>query len=235
MRVKIGKYIHWYNTHRMEDAYLKWRHKKYAWDIAENEHDWIDRIVLKLFDGWQTVLHYTINQIQKRRKRKVKVRIDRWDVWNANETLAHVVLPVLKELREKKQGAPFVDLEDVPKELHGKKLTKKQKENGEVGDDHFKRWDYVLDAMIWSFQEIAEGTPGEEEFFTGESDIVWTPVDEAGNEINNEENYTGVKYYRMDKGPNDTREFDKAGFDKYNERINYGLRLFGKYYRSLWD
>jgi hypothetical protein len=28
---------------------------------------------------------------------------------------------------------------------------------------------------------------------------------------------------------------DRKGFDKYNERINHGLRLFGKYYRSLWD
>jgi len=233
MIVKIGKYIHWYNTHRVEDKYLEWRHKKYAWEINDSDHDWIDRTVMKLLDGWQTVLHYTINQIQKRRERKVKVHVDRWDVWNANETLSHVILPVLERLRETKQGAPFVDLEDVPKKLRVEKLTKKQKENGEVSDNHFKRWDYVLDEMIWSFREIANGMPGEEEFSTGEREIIWTPVDEKGNEVS--EDYDGVKYYRMDKGPNDTSHFDKKGFDKYNERINNGLRLFGKYYRSLWD
>jgi hypothetical protein len=233
MIVKIGKYIHWYNVRKLEDKYLKWRHKKYAWDIAESEHDWIDNTMLKFFDVWQTVLHYTINQIQKRRERKVKVHVDRWDVWNANETLAHVILPVLERLRETKQGAPFVDLEDVPKKLRGEKLTKKQRENGEVGDDHFKRWDYVLDAMIWSFQEIANDMPGEEEFSTGERDVMWTPVDEKGNEVS--EDYDGVKFYRMDKGPNDTHQFDKKGFDKYNKRIDEGLRLFGKYYRALWN
>ena len=130
MKVKIGKYIHCYNTHRIEDKYLEWRHKKYAWDIDVRDHDWIDKTVMKLLDGWQSVLHYTINQIQNRRERKIKVHVDGWDVVNANETLAHVILPVLKKIQEDKQGAPFVDSKDVPKELRPKKLTKKQKENG---------------------------------------------------------------------------------------------------------
>lgn len=29
--------------------------------------------------------------------------------------------------------------------------------------------------------------------------------------------------------------FDSEGYKEYNDRINNGLRLFGKYYRSLWD
>jgi len=28
---------------------------------------------------------------------------------------------------------------------------------------------------------------------------------------------------------------DYEGINKVNERINNGLRLFGKYFRSLWD
>ena len=39
----------------------------------------------------------------------------------------------------------------------------------------------------------------------------------------------------MDRGPNDTSHFDKKEFDKYNKQINNGLKLFGKYYRALWD
>jgi len=31
------------------------------------------------------------------------------------------------------------------------------------------------------------------------------------------------------------KEFDKEGHKQYNERIANGLRLFGKYYRGLWD
>jgi len=231
MRVRIGKYIHWYNTHRIEDKYLEWRHKKCAWDIDVRDHDWIDKTVMKLLDGWQRVLHYTINQIQNRRERKIKVHVDRWDTWNANETLAHVILPVLKKLQEDKQGAPYVDSKDVPKGLRPKKLTKKQKENGEVDDKHFERWDWVLSEMIFAFECMADDS-WEDQFFTGESDIVWTNVDIKGNEV--DDDFDGMIYYRMDRGPNDTRHFDKEGYDKYSKRIDEGLRLFGKYYRGLW-
>lgn len=232
MKAKIGKYVHWYTTIGVERKYLEWRHKKYSWEIYERDHDWIDKTVIKLLDAWQTVLHYTINQIQKRRKQKIKVHVDDWDTWNANTTLAHVILPVLEKLKENIQGAPFVDLDDVPKELRGKKLTKKQLENGEVDDKHHERWDYILDAMIWSFREIAEGEPGEEQFFTGESDIVWTNVDIHGNEV--DDDFDGEIYYRMDKGPNDTREVDWDGLKAYQERVSFGLKMFGKYYRGLW-
>jgi hypothetical protein len=37
------------------------------------------------------------------------------------------------------------------------------------------------------------------------------------------------------KGPNDTSKFDKKGYTKHHERISNGTRLFGKYYRALWD
>lgn len=233
MRVKIGKYPHWFSVRDVEDKYLEWRFDKPAWDVDEREYQPIDYAVIWCLDIWQTVLHYTVNQIQERRQRTVRVHLDPWDSWDAKTTLAHVILPVLEQLKENKQGAPFVDIKDVPKELRDKKLTKKQKENGEVGENHFKRWDYVLDAMIWSFREIVEDEPGEEEFFTGEADTVWTKVDVHGNEV--EDDYDGQIYYRMDKGPNDTREVDWEGLDEYKERIDYGLRMFGKYYRALWD
>jgi len=84
-------------------------------------------------------------------EQKVKVHIDKWDTWSMDHTLAPIILPMLKQLKETKHGAPFVDLADVPKELHGKKLTKKQKESGEVDDKHFERWDWVLDEMIYAF------------------------------------------------------------------------------------
>jgi hypothetical protein len=232
MKATIGKHVHWFNTQRVERRYFEWRHKKYVWEVNDNEHDWLDRTVMKLLDVWQTVLHYTVNQIQSRRKQKVRVRVDHWDTFSADNTLAHIIVPVLERLRENKQGAPNVDLEDVPRELHGKKLTKKQKQNGEVDDKHFERWDYILDAMIWSFREIAEDKPTEETFFTGESDTVWTRVDADLNEV--DEDFDGPVYYRMDRGPNDTREIDWEGLDEYAERVQYGLAMFGKYYQSLW-
>jgi len=232
MKVKIGKCPHWFSVRRVEDKYLEWRFNKPAWDVDDREYETIDHFVVGCLDVWQTVLHYTVNRIQGWRKQKVQVHVDPWDVWNADSTLAYVIFPVLERLKETKQGAPFVDNKDVPKNLRAKKKQMKEtEETGRVDDNHFARWEYILDAMIWSFREMAEDKPGEEEFFTGESDIKWTPVDEDGNEVSEEDR----KYYRMDKGPNDTSRIDMEGLKAYEERIDFGLRMFGKYYRGLWN
>ncbi len=59
--------------------------------------------------------------------------------------------------------------------------------------------------------------------------IVWTKID-----IHSNEDPEG-KFIRMDKGPNHTFSIDFEGRKKYDERIQRGLTLFGKYYRNLWD
>ena len=43
------------------------------------------------------------------------------------------------------------------------------------------------------------------------------------------------KLKRMEHGPNHTYVCDYEGIMKVHERIDNGLRLFGKYYRNLWD
>jgi hypothetical protein len=39
----------------------------------------------------------------------------------------------------------------------------------------------------------------------------------------------------MKRGTNDTSFYDFEGAKAYNAKIDNGLRLFGKYYRSLWS
>ena len=71
-------------------------------------------------------------------KQKKEIRIDRQDTWNMAETLADIILPMLKQLKETKHGAPFVDDEDVPEEL--KSTSAPTKENDwDTDDNHFKR------------------------------------------------------------------------------------------------
>lgn len=90
--------------------------------------------------------------------KKVKyVHIDEWDTWNMDSTLAHIILPMLKQLKETKQGAPAVELEDVPERLHPSNEQISIIFEGETDDNYFKRWDYVLDEMIWAFQWPADG------------------------------------------------------------------------------
>ncbi len=185
-------------------------------------HTWFGNWWSKIANKWLSFHH----------KHRVKVRIDPWDTWSMDDTLAHIILPMLVQLKETKHGAPNVDPKDVPKELHGKKLTKKQKDHGEVDDKHFERWDWVLDEMIWAFSEhVKDWDESEGQFHTGNIDIVSVPVDEAGNEVAKED----AKYFRLDRGPNDTSHFDKEGYEAWLDRKQNGFRLFGKYYTSLWN
>lgn len=232
MRAHIGPYPKHWTTANLESRWIEFHHGMESCLVEESMLTQLDHLVIGILDGIQAILNKTINRFNEWRGRKVRVHVDYYDTWSVDHTLALVILPIIEQLREKKQGAPNVDLEDVPRELRGKKLTKKQKADGEVDDKHFERWDYVLDEMIFAFESIVDDS-WEEQFFSGESDLVWTPVDVYGNEVSDD--YDGEEYYRMDTGPNSTLEFDKKGFDKYNERINSGLRLFGKYFRALWD
>lgn len=164
-------------------------------------------------------------------EREVDIVVHNYDTWNMDHTLALIILPMLKQLKETKHGAPNVDSSDVPNILKPKQMDiVRYREEGTTDENFFKRWDYVMDEMIWTFEQIVDDE-SETQFYSGEQDIKWTPVDEEGNEVAKED----AKYHRMDRGPNDTFKIDKEGLETHNKRIENGLRLFGKYYRSLWD
>ena len=87
-------------------------------------------------------------------KQKTSIRIDKWDTWSMDHTLAPIILPMLVQLKATKHGAPNVDNADVPKELRAtKKQISKMYTHGEEDDNYFKRWDWVLDEMIWAFEQ----------------------------------------------------------------------------------
>ena len=85
-------------------------------------------------------------------KQKVSVKIDPWDTWSMDHTLAPIILPMLVQLKDKQHGAPNVDMQDVPKELRATKaqLTKYGK-TGDTDPKHFERWDWIMDEMIYAF------------------------------------------------------------------------------------
>jgi hypothetical protein len=81
------------------------------------------------------------------------VKIDRWDTWSMDHTLALIILPMLKQLKDTKHGVPsaFVhnaDGTEIPFEIAEKK------------------WDATLDKMIWSFEQIIDEDI-EDQFHTG--------------------------------------------------------------------
>jgi hypothetical protein len=157
------------------------------------------------------------------------VKIDRWDTWSMDHTLAHIVLPMLRQLKKDKHGAPLVDDEDVPEHLRSTAAAPRENE-WDTDSNHFLRWDWVMDEMIFAF-ECKLDDSWEDQFRSGEHDIVWIPVDAEGNEVPKGKH----KYYQMGHGPNDTYQCDYEGMKVVQQRIDNGFRLFGKYYQALWD
>jgi len=147
-------------------------------------------------------------------ERDKDIVIHRYDTWSMDHTLALIIVPMLKQLKETKHGAPNVDSSDVPMYLKPKQLEiVRYREEGTTDENFFKRWDYVLDEMIWAFEQIADDD-NDGKFY-----------DHSG--VDNNEPDLNVRARQL--------KVDREGLDEHHKRINNGTRLFGKYYRSLWD
>ena len=164
------------------------------------------------------------------RKNKAEtIVIHDYDTWNVDVTLAHIIVPLLKQLKERKLGAHSVDNEDVSNELRASdEDLHTYSKNGETDKHFFDRWDYVIDEMIWAFQQKLE--EWEEQFASGEHDYKF--VEDPDNTLKDEE---GQPMYKMEYGPNNTFEIDIEGMKKFQARMSNGYKLFGKYYEGLWD
>ena len=112
----------------------------------------------------------SIGRYPKKGKQKISVKIDPWDTWSMDHTLGIIILPMLKQLKETTHGAPFVDDEDVPEELKSTSAPPKENEY-DTDANHFKRWDWALDEMIFAFEHKVDDS-WEEEFRSGEIDWI---------------------------------------------------------------
>jgi|TARA_R110000744_G_scaffold6353_1_gene22287 hypothetical protein len=149
------------------------------------------------------------------KEQKVSVKLDRWDTWSMDATLAHIVVPMLIQLKKTTHGCPIVAFEDRPPELIGT-IPKEPHITDEFWEES---WNWALDEMLFAFKSKSEDWEGQ--FFTGESDWVF------------EKSENGNTY--MTEGRNHNLTMDTEGMKMYQARITNGFRLFGKYYENLWD
>jgi hypothetical protein len=221
MRVWISNYRnHWLSPYTILEKVFFWREIDYDEPVIER---WSDRLnplcvaVQKFLD----FVHPKINY----------VKIDRYDTWSMDHTLAHIILPMLKQLKEKQHGAGYVDDEDVPEGIGLRSTEALPKENEwDTDSNHFERWNWVMNEMIFAF-ECKIDDSWEDAFREGEIDMLWVPVDVHGNEVPRGEH----KYFRMKDGPKNTYKCDYDGMKVVQNRIDNGFRLFGRYYQNLWD
>lgn len=219
MKIYISKYRdHWLSPYTILEKVFFWREIDYDEPIIEKMSD----MLLPFCQALQKLLDFVHPEIRY-------VKLDRWDTWNMDHTLGLIALPMLKQLKATKHGAPFVDDEDVPDELKSTSASPKENE-WDTDDNHFKRWDHVLDEMIFAFEHKLDDS-WQDEFRSGNIDHVWKPVDVHGNDVPKKD----AKYFQMGEGPNHTYTCDYDGIAEVEKRIDNGFRLFGKYYRALWD
>ena len=166
------------------------------------------------------------------RARKIKVEIERFDTWSLDNTLAYIILPALIQLKQHKMGIPG-EFGDVGGESHASQLSFEFyiESHDAAFDEGCKRWEEILDKMIWSFQQIALDDY-ENIYHHGTLDFDWEKTeDKYPNPITGKmENM----YQLVDKNPEE-HWYDVVGNRLHDERIQEGLELFGKYYRNLWD
>ncbi len=218
MKVKIGPYVNWYGPYQIAETILFWKDKDD--DAVFDFGKWL-ATNRKGQDSWLMGFCQWINN---RKERKVNIRIDHTDVWSMDHTLAMIIVPMLEKLRENVISGPMVDDEDVPENLRSTAapaLTEEQKNCGHTDDNWFKRWEWVLDEMIWTFKQHLDDS-WKDQYESGTSD--WSLEKDEATQA------THIKH-----GPNHTFKFDIEGMEKHRERMNNGRRLFAKYYESLWN
>lgn len=211
MIVKIGEYPKWWGPYQIIGLlqYL---------GFSEDRCDaWATKVPEKVVDFIQW-FH------DKFRQRKVKIKIHKYDTWNLDATLAMIAHPMLVQLKEQKHGIPNMDCMQYGLDSQWPQATFDFYKNDDTSFAVAEaEWNEIMDKMIFSMYEIANGMPGQDAFHleTGEFDFEKYPEDEGKIAVP----------VRWKKEP----VIDMEGMKEYSKRIQEGCELFGKYYQNLWD
>lgn len=185
MKVFIGKYVNYIGPYQLADLL---QYVGVSKDRCFKIGEWLA----------ETWVNDVCQWVESKKKRNVHIRIDKYDTWSMDSTLAMIVVPMLKQLHETKHGSPFVDDEDVPEHLRSTTAQPPKQNEWDTDGNFHLRWDYVMDEMVWAFEQCLPDANADEKFF------------------------------------GDGRN-DREGYEAHEARVTNGLRLFGKYYRGLWD
>lgn len=225
MRVRIGKYPNWVGPYQIAEKLFFWmgseRVDKIGRLLAGKQQD---SVFMKLC-VW---FHDTFKNSGNQRKTIV---IDRYDTWDMHNTLSAIILPMLKQLKTQQKGSPYCDQEDLPEHMRlserelavfnnsswDDSLGATDAERKAVDQKFFAQFDWILDQMIWSFeQELSE-----DEYCN-----YYDPYDP-------DETVEPDELFDMDQ----KRKMGKYNAQKHLEyqlKKQLGFTLFGKYFQSLW-
>jgi len=220
MKVSIGPYKRWFGPYQLVDIL------KYL-GVSEDTRD-------KIVEYIPAAPFLFIEKLFG--KRKIEVRIDNYDTWSADHTLAVIIGPLLRSMKAKKQGIPGAFLSDEYNTLVSSEAF--WAENGEgplntkatlLLDNASNKWEEALDHMIWAFEEYVKDD-WDEQYWSGEHGK-WD-VEKTDKTYPNP--ITGVEeptYRMLDTG---TRTCDWDARKKHWDRVQEGIDLFAKNFQNLW-
>lgn len=214
MKVYLGKYLNYLGPYQIADKIFFWIEKypddeavfdRWDYKLHDRFGDWLAETWLDDFCQW----------VQDHRKRTEIVKIDNYDVWGMDHTLALIIHPLLLKLKTQKHGYGWIDNKDVPKEIRSTAPGARKGIANKWDWDNFAeaRYSWVLDEMIWTFAQLADEDDGESKFF------------DHTESMNEKDFAKSMKKLKV----------DRVGLELHHKRIENGLRLFGKYFRTLWD
>ena len=204
MKVYLSKYRnHWLSPYTIIEKVLFW----------QKELDYDNKTVKKVVAILAPVSEAVKKALDTVHPQIDYVKIDKYDTWNMDSTLAKIILPMLVQLKSTKHGIPgeFATTggENWSSQAHF--------DFYETNDELFKKaageWDAVLDKMIFAFEYILDES-WQDACCTGEFDT----TKDIG-----QEGWAG------------TYKCDYTAMNKVQEQIQEGLELFGKHYVHLWD
>ena len=216
MKVWISNYRnHWISPYTIIDYAFFWtdwskcsRNKSIIDDKEWVDHPaWVDKWADRI-EPISTAIRVVLDFIHPRFN---YVKIDRWDTWSMDHTLAHIILPMLKQLDKEKHGAPYTNDEDVPEYLRSHMAQPKENE-WDTDSLHFMRWDWIIAEMIWAFEQQLKDDDESQFFDHTES--------------------RGIKDWNESMKK---LKVDNEGLEAHQKRKANGFRLFGRYYQNLWD
>jgi len=233
MKIKIGPYKDWFGPYQLAEKLCFWAKKEEDEDGFKRDPRWVhdfgeylahgsvepkERTAHKLFDSDRpdTWISKFLSWIDSKKKRHVEIQIDKYDTWSMDSTLALIIVPMLKQLRDTTHGYPG----DFSHEDYGRQQGF-EGEGFEFPEDGFEQWQATLDKMIWAFEQVLDDD-WEDQYRTGSIEFDCVPCEDSD-------------HWELVRSEDDTSIIDYDGIAAHNARMQEGFDLFGKYYRSLWD
>ena len=134
MKVSISTFVEWIGPYQLA--------RKITLGLLPEKYE-------HAFGDWLADINWLCNFLQwnyNRKERRIKVHIDRWDLWSLDYSLAYIIVPALKKFKDELNGCP-VCLEDVDLPPHIVNMPE---------DDSFSKyhagWEWMINEMIEGFE-----------------------------------------------------------------------------------